>query len=102
MNLRYKHIVLVISILTACHFGMLGQNEYLSTLTYNALLVNPIGNSIPGVTWVIQDNSAYDANHQRLFFQGNATRTPPWYLYTVDAASGSVIYSPLFPSNNTN
>lgn len=88
--------------LAVSQFELLGQNEYLSTLNYNNLQVNRIGAVIPGVTWIITDNSAYDANHQRFFFQGNATSTPPWYLYTIDATSGSVISSPACPSNNPN
>ena len=92
----------MVSILTVCNVRLLGQNDYLSTLNYNNLQVNRIGSAIPGVTWIISDNSAYDANHQRFFFQGNATSTPPWYLYTIDATSGSVISSPTCPSNNLN
>ena len=101
MNLRYKHIVLLLSTLTACHLVSLGQNEYLSTLNYNNLQVSRIGTPIPGVTW-ITDNSAYDANHQRVFFQGNAIETPPWHLYCIDATSGAVISSPACPANDPN
>jgi gliding motility-associated-like protein len=74
------------------------QDEWLATLNYSNLSVNRIAN-IPGVTWVTADNSTYDENNQRFFFQGNATRTPPWYLYTVSAVTGAIIYKPLCPSN---
>jgi gliding motility-associated-like protein len=98
----YKPVFLIIAIIAVSVSVSLGQNEYLSTLNYNTLQVNQIGNTIPGVTWLMAENSTYDANHQRFFFQGNATSSPPWYLYTIDAVTGSVISSPLFPSNNTN
>ena len=102
MNLRYKDIVLVISILTACHFRVLGQNEYLSTLNYNNLQVSRIGSAIPGITWVNTDNTAYDANHQRFFFQGSGINSVPFYLYTINAVTGAVISHPVCPSNNPN
>jgi gliding motility-associated-like protein len=76
----------------------LAQNEWLSTLNYSSLAVNRLGN-IPGVTRIDADNSTYDQNNQRFFFQGNATGTLPFNLYTVDAVTGAVIYSPVIPSN---
>ena len=75
------------------------QNQYVSTVNYRNLAVSPIA-FVPGVSWVVEDNSAYDANHQRFFFQGNANRQPPWYLYTVDVTTGAVLSNPLVPSNN--
>ena len=78
--------------------GVKAQDEWLATLNYSNLSVNRIAN-IPGVTWVTADNSTYDENNQRFFFQGNANRTPPWYLYTVSAVSGATLYDPLCPSN---
>jgi gliding motility-associated-like protein len=74
------------------------QDEWLATLNYSNLSVNRIAN-IPGVTWVTADNSTYDENNQRFFFQGNANRTPPWYLHTVSAVTGATLYDPLCPSN---
>src|SRR5580700_6589010 len=74
------------------------QDEWLATLNYSNLSVNRIAN-IAGVTWVTADNSTYDENNQRFFFQGNANRTPPWYLYTVSAVTGATLYDPLCPSN---
>ncbi len=73
------------------------QYEWLATVDYSTLAINRIGN-IPGVTWVIEDNSTYDQNHQRFFFQGNATRSPPWNLFTLDAVTGAVIYNPVCPA----
>jgi gliding motility-associated-like protein len=75
------------------------QNQYVSLFNYHSSALNPVV-YIPGVTWVVQDNSAYDVNHQRFFFQGNATRQPPWYLYCVDVATGAILSSPQVPSNN--
>ncbi|HXB29035.1 MAG TPA: gliding motility-associated C-terminal domain-containing protein [Puia sp.] len=77
---------------------VMAQDEWLATLNYSNLSVNRIAN-IPGVTWVTADNSTYDENNQRFFFQGNANRTPPWYLYTVSAVTGAIINKPLCPSN---
>ena len=107
MNLRcnhtlLNHTLLMVSMLTVYHFKSLGQNEYLSTLNYNNLQVSRIGNAIPGITWVNTDNTAYDANHQRFFFQGNGTNSVPFYLYTINAVSGAVISNPVCPSNNPN
>ena len=74
------------------------QDEWLATLNYSNLSVNRIAN-IAGVTWVTADNSTYDESNQLFFFQGNANRTPPWYLYTVSAVTGATLYEPLCPSN---
>jgi gliding motility-associated-like protein len=97
----YKQI-LTITTLILCANELLGQNEFLTTLNYNTIQVSKIGNAIPGVTWVIGGSSAYDANHQRFFFQGNATKGPPWYLFTIDAASGAVLSNPSVKLNTAN
>ena len=73
------------------------QYEFLTTLDYNTLTINRIGN-IPGVTWINGVSSTYDQNNQRFFFLGNANRVAPWYLYTMDAVTGTTIYSPVCPS----
>jgi gliding motility-associated-like protein len=74
--------------------------QYVSTMNYSSLSVNRLV-YIPGVMWVVGDNSTYDANHQRFFFQGNATRVAPWNLYSVDVAAGVILYSPVCPSVNS-
>lgn len=76
------------------------QYQYVSTLNYTNLSVNRLV-QVPGIMWVVGDNSTYDANHQRFFFQGNATRVAPWNLYTVDVAAGVVLYNPVCPSTNS-
>jgi gliding motility-associated-like protein len=76
-----------------CH----AQYDYLSTVNYSNLTINRVGN-IPGVEWVISDNSTYDANHQRFFFQGNATNIPPFSLYTLNAVTASVLSNPICPA----
>jgi gliding motility-associated-like protein len=74
------------------------QYEWLATFNYPGGALNRLGN-IPGVTRVDADNSAFDQNNQRFFFQGNATGILPFTLYTVNAVTGSVIYSVVCPSN---
>ncbi len=76
------------------------QYQYVATMNYSNLSVNRLVHA-PGVMWVVGDNSTYDANHQRFFFQGNATRVAPWNLYTVDVAAGAILYSPVCPSVNS-
>jgi gliding motility-associated-like protein len=84
---------LLVLIISRCD----AQYQNLATMNYSNLSLNRLGN-IPGVTWVPADNTTYDANHQRFFFQGNATAVPPYNLYTVNAVSGAVIYNPVCPS----
>jgi gliding motility-associated-like protein len=72
------------------------QNEWLATFNYQTQAVNRLGN-IPVVDQ-IAGNGAYDANHQRYFFQGNGTGALPFNLYTVDAITGAVIYQPVSPN----
>ena len=76
------------------------QNEFLATVDYNNVSVQRIAN-IPGVTY-ITGNSAYDENHRRYFFQGSSTNGGPWTLYTIDAVSGTVIYSVMFSAGGAN
>jgi gliding motility-associated-like protein len=80
--------------------AVIAQDQYLSTFNYRTLAVTPIGH-IPGVNWVSGDNSAYDANHQRFFFQGGANQQPPWNLFTTDATTGAVLFNPVVPAGNT-
>jgi gliding motility-associated-like protein len=51
--------------------------------------------------WVKGDNSTYDANHQRFFFQGNMTSVLPFNLYTIDVVAGTVLSNPVCPSINS-
>lgn len=84
-------------------FGYLnasGQYEYMSTLDYQSLQLTRI-NNIPGITRVVLDNSAYDENNQRFFFQGNATGARPFQLFTISTITGATMYNPVCPSNNT-
>jgi gliding motility-associated-like protein len=74
------------------------QYEYLATLNYSNLSLSRIAN-ITGVTW-ITNNSTYDKNNRRFFFQGNATRVTPWNLYTIDAVTGATLFNPACPSSS--
>jgi len=66
-------------------------------MNYNNLALTQVGN-VPGVGWVVVDNTTYDANHQRFFFLGGGPLiTGPWGLYTINAVTGSTISSPLCP-----
>ena len=71
------------------------QYEYLSTLNYNNLVLNQVGN-IPGVTYVA-DKSTYDANGQRFFFFGEPAAGWPEQLFTINAVTGATIYNPVCP-----
>jgi gliding motility-associated-like protein len=75
------------------------QNQYVSDCNYHTLAVSPLAN-IPGVNWVNEDNTAYDSNHQRLFFQGGPNPRPPWNLYVIDATSGAVLFNSPIPAGN--
>jgi gliding motility-associated-like protein len=93
-------VLLIISICILSYYNTIAQYEYISTLDYKALKLTRI-NNIPGVTKVVDDNTAYDENNQRFFFQGNATSIRPFQLFTVSATTGATIYNPFCPSNNT-
>lgn len=93
-------ITLTIITVILCCPGTIAQYEYISTLDYQTLKLTRISN-IPGVTKVVQDNTTYDENNQRLFFQGNATGARPFQLFTIAAATGATLYNPICPSNNT-
>jgi hypothetical protein len=96
MNTICKLLLLTAGIMTIALPRSFAQYEYLSTFDYQNLTVNRLAN-IPGVA-LVTGNSAYDQNHQRFFFQGNATGALPFNLYTVDAVSASVLYSPVCPA----
>ncbi len=97
INRVFSHALLTAWLLVLIISRCDAQYENLATMNYSNLALNRLGN-IPGVTWVPADNTTYDANHQRFFFQGNATSVPPYNLYTVNAVSGAVIYNPICPS----
>src|SRR5450432_1259860 len=90
---------IIVSVLISMCTMVNAQYEWLTTFNYSNATINRIAN-IPGVTWVVADNSAYDQNHQHFFFQGNATAAAPWYLYTINAVTGAIIYNPLCPAGN--
>lgn len=77
----------------------IAQYEYVAGFDYQTLQLTRL-NNIPGVTRVIQDNSAYDENNQRFFFQGNGSGAPPFQLFTISAITGSIIYNPVCPSGS--
>ena len=92
----YRSGISVCMLVLASNY-VVAQYEFLATLDYNNLTNNRIGN-IPGVTWINGVNSTYDLNNQRFFFLGNANRVAPWYLYTIDAVTGTTISSPVCPA----
>src|ERR1700683_2659523 len=76
------------------------QYQYVATMNHTNLAVNRVAYA-PGVMWVVGDNSTYDANHQRFFFQGNMTRAIPFNLYTIDAVAVPVHSTPVCPPFNS-
>ncbi len=94
-----KHILLGFLLVIVYALPSAGQYEHLALLNDQTLSINRLS-TIPGVTWVYSDNPAFDVNHQRFFFQGNATQFPPWYLYTLDVTTGNVVYQQLCPGND--
>lgn len=94
-----KVILTIITLILICS-TTIAQYEYLSTLDYQTLKLTRI-NNIPGVTRVVADNTTYDENNQRFFFQGNATGARPFQLFTIATATGAIIYNPVCPSNDT-
>lgn len=93
-----KLVVTVCALLVIC-INSFAQHEYLSRLDYNRVTLTRIGH-IPGVTWVVVDNTTHDENAERFFFLGNATGAKPYRLFTVSSATGDILSSPLCPSNN--
>lgn len=78
------------------------QNQYVSILNYHSpISVSPVVFT-PGVSWVNGDNSAFDVNHHRFFFQGGKVPQAPWNLYAVDVNTGAVLVNTPVPSNNLN
>lgn len=96
----HLRIIITINTFILCYVTAIAQYEYISTLDYQNLTLNRIGN-IPGVTKVVVDNSTYDENSQRFFFQGNATGARPFQLFTITATTGATVYNPVCPFNNT-
>jgi len=74
------------------------QTEFLVT-------VNPevgsytIIDSLPGVNWIVTGPSytVFDEINQRFIFKGSDSLMN-YFLYTVDAITGEIIYSPTFPT----
>jgi gliding motility-associated-like protein len=98
--LRFLLVMLLAGPATLLSFPSQAQYQYVATLNYNNLSVNRVAHA-PGVMWVLGDNSTYDANHQRFFFQGNMTSVIPFNLYTIDVVSGTVLSNPICPSVNS-
>ncbi|MDO6435219.1 gliding motility-associated C-terminal domain-containing protein [Flavitalea sp. BT771] len=92
-----RHILLIACLAVICASPTFAQYEFFATLNPSDLSLNRLA-KIQGVTW-ITGNSAYDENHHRFFFQGNATGALPFDLFTVDATSGASISMPPLPSN---
>ena len=95
-----RHLFFLTVLLFAVCFTAGAQSQYVSAFDYRTSALTPVA-YIPGVHWVLEDNTAFDANHQRLFFQGGPIQQPPWNLYTVDVTTGAVLASPQVPAGNT-
>lgn len=55
--------------------------------------------SLPGVNWVSTDHTTFDEINQRYIFRGGDV-SGSFYLYSIDAITGSVVSNPLFPILN--
>lgn len=93
-----RRVKLLLLLIITCGVST-AQNQYVSTLNYRTMAVSPVA-YVPGVNWVLEDNSAYDGNHRHFFFQGSTIQQPPWNLYTIDVTTGAVLSSPMAVSNN--
>ena len=93
-----KQVIIFFCLFPAACNICFGQNEYFGTLDYQNLTFTRLA-PIASVTWLVADNAAYDLKHHRYVFLGNATGVPPWYLYTVDAATGTVLSRVICPAN---
>ncbi len=96
---RFLFVLLFAGQATLLSFPSRAQYQYVATLNYSNLSVNRVAHA-PGVMWVVGDNSTYDANHQRFFFQGNKTGSTPFNLYSMDVVAGTVLSNPVCPSVN--
>lgn len=94
----YRSLLAAGLYLVSCN-NIIAQYEYMASFDYQTLQLTRL-NHIPGVTRVIQDNSTYDENNQRFFFQGNGSGAPPFQLFTVSAITGAALYNPVCPSGN--
>jgi hypothetical protein len=75
-----------------------GQTEYLVKVDpANALVTNI--DALPGVKWIatLPNTTTFDQNHHAYIFKGSPD-TKSWFLYSVDATTGSIISSPPYPS----
>jgi gliding motility-associated-like protein len=98
--MRYLTRLLIAGFLILTGHPSWAQYEYAATLNYQTFGLNRL-NNIPGATWILGDNDAYDPIHQQILFLGNATSSLPFNLFTIDAVTGGVVYSPPCPSNFT-
>jgi len=73
------------------------QTEYLVTVNPASGAYTEI-DSLPGVNWIWTSpyNTTFDEIHHRYIFKGSSDQVN-WHLYSVDAVTGDIISSPLFP-----
>lgn len=86
--------------LFALHWDNSSSAEFLAE-------VNPITgtftdiNSIPGVAWIQSGYTTFDDFNKRYLFRGG-DNSGNWYLYSIDAVSGTVFCNPIFPTFSGN
>ncbi len=101
LSFFYKNIILsaLLSINISLTFA---QTEYLAVVNPSNGAITKV-DSIPGVTWIkIYYTSTYcENNGHYTFIAGDDPNGNPFYLFTVDAVSGTTISNPLFPNHTS-
>ena len=101
INIIYKSIIFCV-LMSLKTLSSNAQTEYLVTVEPSNAAITKI-DSIPGVTWLRPYNiPTYCENkRQYTFIGGDDPGGNPFYLFTIDATSGSTISNPLFANHNS-
>ena len=97
MNHYFPKFILFGFLSLACFLGVKAQSEYLVHINPASGSYSRI-NRLPGVNWIItQPNfTTFDEIGQRFIFSG-ADSLYNYFLYSIDASSGTILSSPSFP-----
>ena len=74
------------------------QHEFLTVVNPSNVTFTSF-DSISGVHWIYNETSTIDENNHRYFFVGTNVNYSPKRLYAIDSQNGTVISSPVVPSN---
>jgi len=81
-------------------YGMSGQWQ-LAEVSISTGLISVIGNLPPDLSGILQGNSTFDEKNHRFIFAGADNGGTP-SLYSIDAATGTVIYKTPVPASSNN